>query len=486
MRIRKNVYELGAGDETLKWYARAVKVMIARDPESPISWSYQNSIHGGPRQGNPHFEQCQHRSWYFLPWHRGYLSQFESIVADVVKSIGGPDDWALPYWNYSESLTRNPEARKLPEMFRTPSLDDGSPNPLLSRRSAALNSGAELPLRAVTVADLSIQNFTNRPSARGSGIGGGISGFAFMGPRTATGALEDLPHNVLHGVIGGEGGFMLNPRTAPLDPIFWLHHCNIDRLWEIWRQLEGNSDPDDPRWLTGVEFRLPDKNGGEYRFNPSNMLDTSRILDGFVYDSLELDMGDETELAFAASAFSVETGGLEMSTVPENELFASGTIAEGSAIDLLAEFPTGRVVFNPEAVAQSLSVIETELPSRVFLHLDDIKGGGGPGDFEVYVDLANDTLEPIEAGLLTNFGLEVASDPKGTMQGSGLSTTFDITTIAERLDLQESDFDDLIVTFVRRPLDLSDGDVPSELESYLSVLDKEKKISVGRIRLSIN
>ncbi len=23
--------------------------------------------------------------------------------------------------------------------------------------------------------------------------------------------------------------------TSPNDPVFWLHHCNIDRLWPLWR-----------------------------------------------------------------------------------------------------------------------------------------------------------------------------------------------------------------------------------------------------------
>ena len=48
------------------------------------------------------WNQCQHITWYFLPWHRGYLDAFEQIVRDAVVKLGGPADWALPYWNYSE------------------------------------------------------------------------------------------------------------------------------------------------------------------------------------------------------------------------------------------------------------------------------------------------------------------------------------------------------------------------------------------------
>ena len=38
-------------------------------------------------------------------------------------------------------------------------------------------------------------------------------------------------HNKVHIYIGG---LMMNVPTSSNDPIFWLHHCNIDRLYEKW------------------------------------------------------------------------------------------------------------------------------------------------------------------------------------------------------------------------------------------------------------
>ena len=38
-------------------------------------------------------------------------------------------------------------------------------------------------------------------------------------------------HNRVHQWVGGSMG----PGTSPNDPVFFLHHCNIDRLWEVWR-----------------------------------------------------------------------------------------------------------------------------------------------------------------------------------------------------------------------------------------------------------
>ena len=44
-------------------------------------------------------------------------------------------------------------------------------------------------------------------------------------------------HNGMHVWIGGHMG---NPAASPFDPIFYLHHCNIDRLWAMW-QMDGHA-----------------------------------------------------------------------------------------------------------------------------------------------------------------------------------------------------------------------------------------------------
>ena len=48
-------------------------------------------------------------------------------------------------------------------------------------------------------------------------------------------------HNSLHGWIGGFNGQMGHPFFSPFDPIFYLHHCNIDRLWAMW-QMDGHAN----------------------------------------------------------------------------------------------------------------------------------------------------------------------------------------------------------------------------------------------------
>ena len=90
---------------------------------------------------------------------------------------------------------------------------------------------------------------------------------------------------------------MAKLRTAALDPIFWLHHANIDRLWSVWN-ARGNNNPTDPAWLN-EKFRnmFFDKNG-----NPVSSIGVSDVLTtnslGYTYD--------DTEALVSAQSFSSE------------------------------------------------------------------------------------------------------------------------------------------------------------------------------------
>ena len=56
--------------------------------------------------------------------------------------------------------------------------------------------------------------------------------------------IEGQPHNKIHNYIGGVGpldpgpyGNMAN-NLSPVDPIFFLHHANMDRLWDVWTRKQ--------------------------------------------------------------------------------------------------------------------------------------------------------------------------------------------------------------------------------------------------------
>ncbi|KAM7189411.1 hypothetical protein V8F20_010141 [Naviculisporaceae sp. PSN 640] len=63
-----------------------------------------------------------------------------------------------------------------------------------------------------------------------------------------SGSLEGSIHGQYHNLIG-YGGVMDNPRFAAFDPVFWFHHCNIDRYFALW-QAANPLTPDHPeRWF---------------------------------------------------------------------------------------------------------------------------------------------------------------------------------------------------------------------------------------------
>jgi hypothetical protein len=186
-----------------------------------------------------YWDQCQHQTWYFLPWHRMYLGYFERMLRAAIVAAGGPEDWALPYWDYSKSA----EQRLLPTPFRNPTLEDGSRNPLyVEARNPLANAGEQiLDEEDVRLDALDVASFF---------VPSDETGTSFAGPQTpsqhfgqlGSGALESAPHNLVHVQVGLPDGWMLDPSLAALDPIFWLHHANIDRLWEVWLQRAGHAN----------------------------------------------------------------------------------------------------------------------------------------------------------------------------------------------------------------------------------------------------
>jgi hypothetical protein len=225
---------------------------------------------------NAVWNQCQHGSWFFLPRHRMYLYWFVRIVRAIVVQPSGPSDWALPFWNYS----LGPPGDALPPAFRQPTWDPGTgsgPNPLYTaQRAPRYNAGTGLPARLVDLDALRSRNFTGAPLP---GFGGPVTGFSHE-PQ-AFGLLENVPHNQVHVQIGGQGqdpcvgGLMVDPNCAAQDPIFWLHHSNIDRLWSEWiASGNGRANPTDPAWLSNQVFTFFDETGTEVTMTSQDVLNT--------------------------------------------------------------------------------------------------------------------------------------------------------------------------------------------------------------------
>ena len=271
--VRRNIWTLPSGDQTVEEYAQAVAIMQGRPAHDPTSWTYQAAMHGThARSVQPLWNGCQHGTWFFLAWHRLFIYYFEQIVRAAVVQAGGSADWSLPFWDYGAGG----QQATLPTAFRSATVN-GSPNPLfVSARAPGINAGLALsPAVASATRALRSLRFVGA-----SQFGGGVTGVAQFS--NSTGQIENQPHNVIHVAVGGSAGLMADPDAAAADPIFWVHHANIDRLWFIWNGNPRHLNANDPHW-TDQSFSFFDADGHRVTKTPADVLDIVAQL-GYTYE----------------------------------------------------------------------------------------------------------------------------------------------------------------------------------------------------------
>jgi tyrosinase-like protein len=133
----------------------------------------------------------------FLAWHRKMLSIFEERLRMSDPSI------TIPYWDWRND-------REIPAQLSDPAL-------LNTWGVIRRWDPAQMPSQASIDAVLNEDTF---------------SGFQFQ--------LESGPHNAVHRAVGGN----MAQTNSPSDPLFFLHHANVDRIWSQWQQSSRTKDPD--------------------------------------------------------------------------------------------------------------------------------------------------------------------------------------------------------------------------------------------------
>jgi tyrosinase-like protein/polyphenol oxidase-like protein len=77
---------------------------------------------------------------------------------------------------------------------------------------------------------------------------------------------------------------MSDPNFAARDPIFWLHHCNIDRLWNRWLSLGGGrANPVENAVWMDQPFAFFDETGSMVRMSGRDIVESARQL-SYRYD----------------------------------------------------------------------------------------------------------------------------------------------------------------------------------------------------------
>jgi tyrosinase len=185
-------------------------------------YGFHAGIHGLPL---PIGCDNAHGTDFFLPWHRAYLYFFERALRDQVP------DAMLAWWDWRISPTR---AARIPKVFFSKTVDRKK-NPLFSAKVDPLalsQGGNQVP--ADTAREPGAPGAPDLPSFDEVEAVLALDDFADF-----TAQVEGL-HNNVHVWTGGHMGQIA---YAAFDPIFWAHHCMMDRLWRLWQLRHPGSDP---------------------------------------------------------------------------------------------------------------------------------------------------------------------------------------------------------------------------------------------------
>jgi len=236
MAIRKNVTSLTKVEKdefieavlalkaTGKYDQYVVRYMQAT--LSPIATSARVGIHWCPA---------------FLPWHQIFLLDFEQDL----QHVSGNPDLGVPYWDWTvDANLDDPAGSSIWDEdfmggdgdpsdgnavktgpFRDGAWEivngNGNPEGPL-RRNLGASGQLNLPNRGAIIQVMERQNYDRENWDHNS-------------RRSFRNRLERA-HNTIHGWVGGSMTVM----TTPNDPVFFLHHCFVDKIWCDWQHRYPN------------------------------------------------------------------------------------------------------------------------------------------------------------------------------------------------------------------------------------------------------
>jgi tyrosinase len=234
---------------------------------------------------------------------------------------------------------------------------------------------------------------------------------------------------------------MSDPNTAALDPIFWLHHANIDRIWSIWLARDAShANPAVRSWLTSVRFDFHDAARKTVSFTSAQMVNTRTTPMAYQYE----DESDPLATVPRLASDHVEGGQTEAQAIPEM------IGATEAPMELVGRPATVRLAMaEPTGPARAAVAADGR---RMYLHFENVTGER-PTTYAVYVNLpqgAGPEGHPERlVGVLAPFGIQQASRPSREHAGNGLHFAFDITGVVEALRANNAWLtDEMRVTFL--------------------------------------
>jgi tyrosinase len=254
--VRKEVSELSnteVAQFTQTLLAMKTVPSVYNPSLSAYDWFVDTHMNAFGPDGSMH---GAHMNPDFLPWHREFLRRFESEL----RRVSGNPHMTVPYWDWTRPAST---ARLLQDDFMG---GDGDPDdnnwvqtgpfregqwpititdgdegnhgddpdpvpPSWLVRNIAGDDVGTLPVAADVERVLAIPTYDSAPFSMESdpttSFRNALEGWR---PQRAL-------HNQVHVYIAGN----MASAASPNDPLFFVHHANVDRIWAHWQQLHGNS-----------------------------------------------------------------------------------------------------------------------------------------------------------------------------------------------------------------------------------------------------
>jgi len=289
-----------------------------------------------------------HRSPAFLPWHRRYIWDFEQEL----QRVSGNPNLGLPYWNWPEGganasmwdddllggngdvgtqiVNRGPFRASQWTIVNMSGAGAGS----LTRNFGSQGWAQTLPTLQEIEQVLTLTPYDVSPWNEFANAGFRNQLEGFDGPNL---------HNRGHGWVAGS----MLPMTSPNDPIFFLHHCMVDKLWHEW-QLRFPNQGYLP--VSGAAFG-------------QNLTDPMAATNATPIGPRPLDVLD-------SSALNIQYDQLLAGTLPppstQPDIIA---LTIGSPVDASISIPGEEDLYSFEVPAFGSYTIETTGPSDTFMTL---------------------------------------------------------------------------------------------------------------------
>ncbi|KND89565.1 Tyrosinase [Tolypocladium ophioglossoides CBS 100239] len=405
--LRQNINDLqSAGGAPWDLYIRALSAMQAANERDPLSYFQIEGIHGRPfvewngtggQQSTGWAGYCPHGEPLFASWHRPYVCLFEQVLVSNARQIASKypqkyrqqyeqaaNNLRAPYWDWAADSTVPPATVPTTVEVNFPNGQGlqrrSTPNPLYTYKipPAVLNGefgtfDSEKRPETIrcpapgTYPATANSNLASRPYKQwiydAFTRATNFTDFAYMSNNVVS--LEQI-HNGIHWDAAC-GQQFVSPDLAAFDPLFMLHHANVDRLWAYWQALRPDQDIFNYSYKGLSRFATP----GGTLISPRSPLtpffaphrvplttESVRSIKSFGYSYQELEYWKKSPAQMKQDA-----------TVLINRLYSTGSASRRSS-------PRGQPPQVRRYFAQvHLDRAEVEKPCQVNLYLDGNKAG---------------------------------------------------------------------------------------------------------------